>query len=146
MTVQFAVPGAPQGKARPRVVRNQYSGRVIAFTPEKTAEYESLIRKQYIEAARITPGCELPARQLRIIIEAFYAIPKRTTKTMRQLMEENRIRPSVKPDWDNIGKAVCDALNGIAYRDDSQIVDAVCRKFYGTPPRVEVTISDITEV
>ena len=52
-------------------------------------------------------------------------------------------RPTRKPDFDNIGKIICDALNGIAYRDDAQIVDALVRKFYSDTPRVIVEISDI---
>lgn len=55
------------------------------------------------------------------------------------------IRPTKKPDWDNIGKIVTDALNGVAYHDDAQIVDAQVRKFYSKDPRVEIIIQDIPE-
>lgn len=58
-------------------------------------------------------------------------------------MIDRLIRPTRKPDFDNIGKIICDALNGIAYRDDAQIVDALVRKFYSDTPRVIVEISDI---
>ena len=57
-------------------------------------------------------------------------------------MLDGLIRPTKKPDWDNIGKVVCDALNGIAYRDDAQIVDSMVRKFYGEVPRVVVIIRE----
>ena len=57
-------------------------------------------------------------------------------------MIDRLIRPTRKPDFDNIGKIICDALNGIAYRDDAQIVDALVRKFYSDTPRVIVEISD----
>ena len=50
------------------------------------------------------------------------------------------IRPTVKPDWDNIGKLVADALNGIAYDDDKCIVDAQVRKFYSDQPRTDIII------
>lgn len=55
-------------------------------------------------------------------------------------MVSGNIRPTHKPDFDNVTKAVCDALNGIAYSDDSQIVDAMERKFYSEQPRIEVII------
>lgn len=47
---------------------------------------------------------------------------------------------AVKPDWDNIGKIVCDSLNLVAYHDDSAVVDAQVRKFYSETPRVDVMI------
>jgi Holliday junction resolvase RusA-like endonuclease len=46
----------------------------------------------------------------------------------------------VKPDWDNVGKIVCDALNGVAWHDDAQIVDAHVEKRYGIEPMVCVVI------
>jgi len=49
----------------------------------------------------------------------------------------------VKPDLDNIMKVVCDALNQIAYRDDSQIVSAYLAKMYSDTPRVEVEIIEV---
>ena len=50
-----------------------------------------------------------------------------------------------KPDLDNLAKAAADALNGLAYRDDSCITDLVVRKRYGTEPRLEVVIRDAAE-
>ena len=58
-------------------------------------------------------------------------------------MEKGDIRPTKKPDWDNIGKVVSDSLNQIAYRDDAQIVDSQVRKFYSRLPRIEIIISEI---
>ena len=58
----------------------------------------------------------------------------------RREMLEHRIRPTKKPDWDNIGKIVCDSLNLVAYHDDSAVVDAQVRKFYSETPRVDVMI------
>ena len=49
-------------------------------------------------------------------------------------------RPTKKPDLDNIIKAIADSLNGIAYKDDAQIVELKSKKFYSDTPRVEVTI------
>ena len=54
-----------------------------------------------------------------------------------------------KPDWDNIGKLVCDALNGVAYTDDAHVVmggvQKGCRTPYGTPPLAKVCITHFTE-
>lgn len=79
-------------------------------------------------------------------IVAYFPIPKSTSKKKRQLMLEGQIRPTKKPDFDNIGKIVCDALNTVAYHDDVQIVDAQVRKFYSEEPRVVVTIQEAAPV
>lgn len=61
-------------------------------------------------------------------------------------MESGRIRPIIKPDTDNIIKAVLDALNGLAYEDDSEVVSVTAKKYYSAEPRVEVALSDGKEV
>jgi Holliday junction resolvase RusA-like endonuclease len=45
-----------------------------------------------------------------------------------------------KPDLDNIAKAVCDALNKIAYEDDSQITFMMLSKEYSEEDKIEVEI------
>ena len=61
-------------------------------------------------------------------------------------MQKNILRPVKKPDFDHIEKIIADSLNGVAYRDDTQIVDAIVRKFYSEVPRVEVFIRTAKEV
>lgn len=140
MTVQFCVYGEPQGKGRPRF--STYGGRVTTRTPDKTVLYENLIQTEYRRQA----GNRFPDdAMLDVRIFAYYGIPKSVSKKKRQAMIAKKIRPTKKPDYDNIGKVVCDSLNGIAYRDDAQIVDGLVRKFYSDEPRVVVKISDITE-
>lgn len=53
--------------------------------------------------------------------------------------------PTVKPDVLKLARAVEDALSGIAYRDDAQIVTEVLEKRYGTPERVEIMIREQPE-
>ena len=55
------------------------------------------------------------------------------------------IVPTKKPDFDNIQKIICDALNGVAYHDDSQIVKADIEKVYSTTPHVEVNVEAWTK-
>ena len=61
----------------------------------------------------------------------------------KELMKKQLLRPTKKPDMDNVVKIIADSLNQIAYRDDTQIVDCQCRKFYSDNPRVEVTIKEV---
>ena len=78
-------------------------------------------------------------------ITAYKPIPKSTSKRKTLQMLDNVIRPTKKPDWDNIGKIVCDALNKTAFHDDAQIVDGSVIKCYSEQPRIEVEIWEIAE-
>lgn len=108
------------------------------YTPKETTSYENLVKLFYNEAAKGKMFPEGAMLDVRII--AYYEIPKSTSKKKRREMLEHRIRPTKKPDWDNIGKIVCDSLNLVAYHDDSAVVDAQVRKFYSETPRVDVMI------
>ena len=58
-------------------------------------------------------------------------------------MLENKVFPTTKPDTDNIAKSILDSLNGIAYKDDKQVVDLRVRKQYAEVPSVSVWISEV---
>ena len=134
--IKFTVPGPPFGKQRPKFSRaGEY---VKTYTPDKTVNYENLVKLMYQQAEKGRKFSEDAAVDVRII--AYYEIPKSTSKKKRKAMLEHRLRPTKKPDWDNIGKIVCDSLNKVAYRDDSAVVDAQVRKFYSENPRVDVMI------
>ena len=134
--IKFSVPGQPFGKQRPKF--SSTGVYVKTYTPDKTVSYENLVKLMYQQAAKGKMFSEEEALDVRII--AYYEIPKSISKKKRKAMLEHRLRPTKKPDWDNIGKIVCDSLNKVAYHDDSAVVDAQVRKFYSENPRVDVTI------
>lgn len=140
MEVCFTVHGEPKGKGRPRF--NRTTGHAI--TPMDTVNYESLVHLEYMRQCgdRRFPDDAM----LEMRVKAYYAIPKSKSKKMKTLMREGAVRPTKKPDQDNIIKIVADALNGVAYRDDVQIVDCLCRKFYSDVPRVEVRILEASRM
>lgn len=49
--------------------------------------------------------------------------------------------PAKKPDADNIAKIICDSLNNVAYRDDTQVIELTVIKRYAKEPKVKVMIS-----
>lgn len=61
--------------------------------------------------------------QISVSIAVFRALPKSRPKKIASEPD------TVKPDVDNIAKTVLDALNGVAYADDSQVVRLVVNKF-----------------
>lgn len=81
--------------------------------------------------------------ELKANIIAYYPIVKSTGKKKRQQMLAGLIRPTKKPDLDNVIKSILDALNKVAYHDDTQIVSLSMEKFYSDSPRVEVSISNL---
>ena len=136
MEVRFVIPGPPKGKGRPRF--SQVAGHAKATTPKDTVLYENLVRTEYQRQcgeARFEDGSML---DLRVV--AYYPIPSSKSKKQQRLMEAGVIRPTTKPDNDNILKIIADSLNQIAYKDDAQVVDTQVRKFYSRRPRVAVVI------
>lgn len=135
--IRFTVLGEPKGKGRPRF--NTRTGHAI--TPKDTVNYESLVRLEY---AQQTDGFRFQDdAMLDMRILAYYSIPQSKSKKVKAAMLNNEIRPTKKPDMDNVVKIIADSLNQVAYRDDTQIVDCQCRKFYSEQPRVEVIIKQI---
>lgn len=135
MQVEFTVDGKPQGKARPRVMKG------YTYTPRNTVLYEEQVRTEY---ARQTNSYRFADdRLLCLQIWAYMPIPKSTPKAKRELMLSGHIRPAKRPDLDNILKAIADALNGIAYHDDAQLVDMRATRWYSDSPRVEVYIAEM---
>lgn len=138
MKIKFIIPGEPQGKARPRVVRMK-SGRSMSYTPDKTVAYEELVRQRFLAEAQGRRFAD--DAPIDIIITAFLSIPKSVSKQKQMLMTSGALFPQKKPDLDNVMKIVCDALNGFAYRDDAQIVNAkICKRWSSDIPSVWVTI------
>lgn len=139
-TVKFTVPGPPKGKARARTVRLK-GGQIRSYTPDGTILYENLIKTCYRQdAGQVIFNDGQP---LKVVIRAFYGVPKSTSKKKKQQMLEDQLYPTKKPDIDNIAKCVLDALNKLAYRDDTQVVTLRMEKHYGEIPRVEVEIEEI---
>ena len=132
--MRFTVPGEPAGKGRPRMTRAGH-----AYTPKETASYENLVKLEYQAQGGVRFG---DGDMLRMDIHAFYSIPASDSKRKRKMKLEGAVRPTKKPDCDNVGKIIADALNGIAYRDDAQIVEMHIEKYYAGEPRVEVTIME----
>lgn len=121
------VTGKIRGKARPRICRGH------AFTPKDTVQYEKLVRDCYKKQdGRYLEG------SIKALIIAYYKIPKSYSKKRVQVIRDGLEKPTKKPDADNIGKIILDSLNGVAYKDDSQIVDIrIIKKYTEDDERIE---------
>lgn len=127
---ELTIPGEPVAKGRPRV------GKFGAYTPEKTKNYETLVKELYFTQH----GQTMVEGPLHVEVKAFFGIAKSSTKKVREKMIGGSLRPTKRPDIDNVIKSVTDGLNGVAYPDDSQIVSLSASKYYSDQPRVEILI------
>ena len=132
--IKLTIPGEPCAKQRPRMTKQGHT-----YTPQKTVNYETLVRELYI----LQNFRQQLEGELVMTVRAYFTIPKSASKKKAADMVGGRIRPTKRPDWDNVGKIISDALNGLAYHDDSQIVTATVEKWYSAEPRVEVEIQEI---
>lgn len=124
----FEILGEPMGKQRPKFARIGNFTRT--YTPKETVNYENWVKLSYQNFGGEHFG-NLP---LKVQITAKFPIPKSFSKKKHEQAIDGEIRPTTKPDCDNIAKIICDALNGIAYDDDKQIVSLnVCKKYSETP-------------
>lgn len=137
-TLHIRINGEPRGKQRPRFTKQ---GRT--YTPKETRQYEQEIREAALKAAAILGYAKPPADcPVQVHITSHCAIPKSWSRKKREAAQQGKIRPTVKPDADNIGKIICDALNEIAYHDDKQVVELLVSKRYARhgEPHVGVTV------
>lgn len=133
--IQFSVPGLPIAKGRAKV--STFGGHVRMITPDKTVRYESTValfarqamgdRSQFDCAVLLSLVLHMP-------------VPLSWSKKKQAAALLGQVWPTSKPDCSNVLKAIEDAMNGIVYRDDSQIVVLSVRKVYGDHPRADVSV------
>lgn len=135
MTIKFIVSGKPQGKARPRF--RKIGNYVSTYNPKQTTEYEKLVKLSAIEQCKGKFDKEY-AGLVKMSIKAYFKPNKSISKKQYNLLIGTEYLK--KPDSDNIAKIICDSLNGIAYKDDSQVAHLEIEKYYAEEARVEVII------
>ena len=133
--MKIIIPGEPRGKQRPRF--NRKTG--TTYTPTETAQYEEMVRL----IAKAAYHCKPIEGPVQVMVTGMYKIPESTTKERRRKMQLGLVFPEVKPDIDNVAKIILDALNGIVYKDDKQVVELAVKKFYDTSPRVIVEVETV---
>lgn len=126
----------PTPKARPRF--HIYRGRVLTQTTVKTRAFENQIAELY----KAQGGkCYEKGEPLEVIIIFGMPIASGTSKKQFNAMINGTIKHTKRPDVDNMIKSVLDALNGVAFNDDSQIIAIMARKVYAVKPFIDISIS-----
>ena len=114
--MKFYLEVDPRPQPRPRFTRGR------TFTPAEIVQYKAAIGLAGKSAMEGKPPIEGEVQARMKFTRKFKATSKRFG------------------DADNLFKAVADALNGIAYLDDAQIVESSVMKIKGEVPSVEVEI------
>ena len=115
MKYTILIHGIPAAQQRPRFFRR--GSKVGAYDPQRSKSWKEIVRWSAVEAGvPILPG------PLKVTL--FFLLP-RPKSLPKKVTEHTR-----KPDLDNLIKSVLDALKGIAFKDDAQIVSLRATKAY----------------
>ena len=130
--VSLVIPGEPIPKARARTLKAGYS-----FTPKTTVEYRELIQSCWLAEHLV----EEITHPIQMAIKFFLGAPKYLQKKNPTGISLELLPAAGRKDVDNMAKAIMDALEGLAYKNDSQIYSLLVVKYYSDNPRAEVMIS-----
>lgn len=121
MKVAYTIPVRPHPKGRPRFAFGH------VYTSPDDVEYEKTIA-MHCRAQGASPRPD----PCIVDISFFYKMPKNKT--------QNDFHTK-RPDVDNLAKGCCDAMNGVCWKDDAQIVQLTVSKDYGEEDRVDIEIT-----
>lgn len=151
--IEITITGHPvaKGRARSGLIPKKGGGfatdrngrPIIAHhTPAKTRRWEDEARTE-AKAVMNARGLEPMRGPLLLVIEANFAPPESWPAWKQEAALSGQVCHTSKPDADNILKAVKDAMNGVVWLDDSQVVTASATKGYSRVPKVVIEIRTI---
>lgn len=140
MEIKITIPGQPVPQGRPRFARQ--GNFVRTYDPKPSVEY----KKRVASAAIQKRPQKLLEAELEVEVHIYKETLKSFTKQKKIDAEAKILRPLTKPDADNYAKGILDALKGIIWKDDGQVVDLIARKYYSAAPRAEVFIREINPI
>jgi len=135
ISIMFTVYGHPIAKGRPRFsTRGKFP---VAYTPEKTKNYESDVGMM----AKAAMGASNPLEgALEAFIYVTFPVPASYSKKRTEACLSDSEKHTKKPDLDNVIKSVIDGMDKIVFENDSQITSIHSTKVYGEVAKVEVVV------
>lgn len=137
MEIKIVIPGQPVPQGRPRFSAKPYPH---AYDPKPSADYKKKVKAV---ALRNMPQKPLSG-ELEVEVHVYKESLKSFSNAKKIDAEARILRPITKPDADNYAKGILDALKGVIWKDDGQVVDLIARKYYSMDPRAEVFIRQIS--
>ena len=150
MILELTIMGDPTAKGRGRMVTHDRQGRPLAHgrivTPTKTRKWQEMAGGLLLAEYYRTHGLVRPVD--RPCVLDVVAIKARPQAMCRAKDPDGRLPAPVKPDWDNVGKIVSDALDkGGVLTDDKIICRGTTTTLYGDKgeaPCVQIRLSEWT--
>lgn len=112
---------------------------IMQHPDPETEAYEKVLAEA---AALMMRGRAPTVNPVALLVHAYRIIPESWSKTEKAQARAGYIRPTSRPDWDNYGK-ITDALNGIVWKDDSQVVDGRSLKYYSDRPALRIEVREM---
>lgn len=137
ITLTFeGVKPTPQGRPRFSFVTHH------AYDSKGSKDYKRVIRLQAMAQLK-NAGWSISGKPLSLCVQFLMPIPKSKTKKFKIAAIDGKIKHVVKPDLDNLFKAAIDALNGLAYKDDNQIISVLMGKRYAENAGIIIKIEEL---
>lgn len=134
--LKFEIPGDVQAQQRPKFSR--FGNGVSVRDPKESKDYKSFVR---LVASQVAPET-LITEDIKLTIDVYRKMPKAISNSKKKLQQalNGELRPTTKPDIDNLAKGIKDGLSKVIWHDDSQVTELIARKWYSDNPRAEVMI------
>lgn len=149
--MKIIIPIEPKAQARPKIrAFKTETGRIMAtaYKDAKEKQHEkTLISFLWNKVERGYFKKIVYPTAILLGLKCYLPIPKSIPKYKKELMQAGQIRPTKKPDLDNLVKHFKDCANQILWDDDRQVVGYLpgTGKYYdnGQGPRWEIEIEVI---
>jgi len=153
--LEFTIYGQPVGKTNMKPIINKRTGHIQSIQTEKNSNYMARVQAALMEQLEKQPDLDMSHNGYGydVVIIAQYQIQKqhyhfykKTQKTELDRTGQDKldgiVRPTIKPDCDNISKIICDAIThlGSVWKDDSEVSTLLVQKKYGEVAKVTVII------
>jgi Holliday junction resolvase RusA-like endonuclease len=137
MIIRLTIPGEAVPQLRPRFARR--GNYTQTYDPPKSKDYKAYVRAL---AASVKPD-RLIEGAVSVRIRVYRQTPAGWSRKKSMAAWSGEIRPTTKPDIDNLAKGIKDALTGIVWRDDAQVVSLTAEKWYSNQPGAIVEIETV---
>lgn len=140
--ISFTVPGTPRPQGSTRSFKHSMTGAVItAHQGEETLKpWRSDVKVAAIGAWERSPTMRAVQLKLAFTFGFLRTFRRKNGQLKDWAMNEQHTK---RPDLDKLQRAVLDALTGVVYLDDSQVVDVHATKRYGDAPGLDVEIREL---